>query len=105
MCKKNNILLLIIIGGLLSCSPKTFMAVTRLFLMFFFTQQYSWAQDQIEFFLVPETLMQLLLILRTGVSLVHFLCTWISKYSLFSGKVAKKREILIFPRTAGNTGI
>ena len=63
------------------------MALILLFNGGFFTQQYSWAQDRIEFFLVPETLMQLLLILRTGVSLVHFLCTWISKYSLLSGKV------------------
>ena len=44
-----------------------------LLLIVVLNQQYNWAQDRIEVFL--------------SVSLVYFLGTWISKYSLLPGKV------------------
>jgi hypothetical protein len=54
------------------------------FLMFFLTQQYSWAQDRIEFFLRD---INAIAFNSSCVSLVHFLCRWISKYPLLPGKV------------------
>ena len=57
------------------------------FLMVVFTQQYSWAQDQIEFFLSVTRDINAIAFNSSGVSLVHLLCTLISKYSLLPGKV------------------
>jgi hypothetical protein len=59
------------------------------FLCFFFTEQYSWAQVRIEFFLSVTRDINAIALNSSGFSLVHFLCTWISKYSLLPGKVRK----------------
>ena len=55
-----------------------------------FTQQYNWAQDQIEFFLCVTRDINAIAFNSSGVSLVHFLCTWILKYSLLPDKVENK---------------
>jgi hypothetical protein len=44
-----------------------------LFYGFFFTQQYSWAQDQVEFFLSDTRDINANAFNSSGVSLVHFL--------------------------------
>jgi hypothetical protein len=61
------------------------MALVLLFNVFF-TQQYSLAQDQIEFFLSVTRDINAIAFNSSGVSLVHFSCTWISKYSRLPGK-------------------
>ena len=43
--------------------------------LLFFTQQYSWAQDRIEFFWSATRDVNAILFNSSGVSLVHFLCT------------------------------
>jgi hypothetical protein len=45
---------------------------------FFFTQKYSWAQDQIEFLLSVTRDINAIAFNSSGVSLVHFLCTLIA---------------------------
>jgi hypothetical protein len=42
-----------------------------MFLLFFFTQQYSWAQDRIEFFLSVIRDINAIAFNSSGVSLVH----------------------------------
>jgi len=62
------------------------MALCLLFNVFF-TQQYSWATDRIEFFLSVTRDINAIAFNSSGVSLVHFLCTLIAIYSLLPGKV------------------
>ena len=52
-----------------------------LFLRFnaFLSQKYSWTQDRRDIIAIAFN--------SSSVSLVHFLCTWISKHFLLSGKV------------------
>jgi hypothetical protein len=58
-----------------------------LFVMVVFTQQYSWAQDRIELLLNVTRYINAIAFNSSGVSLVHVLCTWISKYSFLPVKV------------------
>jgi hypothetical protein len=55
--------------------------------MFFFTQQYSWAQDQIEFMLSVTRDINAIAFNSSGVSLMHLLCTLIAIYSMLPCKV------------------
>ena len=63
------------------------MALLLLLNVFFFTQRYSWAQDQIEFVLSVTRDINVIAFNSSGVSLVHFLCTLIAVYSLLPCKV------------------
>ena len=64
-----------------------------LFLLFnvFFTQRYGWAQHRVEFFLSDTRDINAHAFNSSGVSLAHFCCTWISKYSLLPGKVGNTK--------------
>jgi hypothetical protein len=63
------------------------MALFLLLNGFFFTQQNSWTQDQLEFLLSVNRDIHAIAFNSAGISLVHFLCTLIAIYSLLPCKV------------------